>query len=198
MVRLYKKYVKLLPKGQTNSALYKYSASKRQMSPCQWYSDKPVGINSIKKVVKRLTKAAGLTSRFSNHLLRATCVTHMFAAGVNEQVIKSFTGHQSEAVRDYKCLNDELLQKANCTVLTEGQNCTTVKPESPTFDTDKVELGEKFMPDVPATEGLKNKAHKHKLCESESCDHMCQVLAKIDQISEEKCVKKMKLSLKYR
>lgn len=132
VVRLYKKYVKLLPKGQTNAALYKYSASKRQLSPCQWYSDKPIGINSIKKVIKKLTEAAGLTGKFSNHSLRVTCATRMFAAGVDEQVIKSFTGHQSEAVQDYKQLNEDLLQKANKTDATEGQ--VSVKPEEPAFD----------------------------------------------------------------
>ncbi len=198
IVRIFEKYVRLLRKGQTNSALYKYSASKRQMSPCQWYSDKPVGINSIKKVVKRLAESAGLSGKFSNHSLRATCATRMFAAGIDEQVIKSFTGHQSEAVRDYKRLNDDLLQKANQTVSTEGPSATSVAPEKSEFDIDSVEVGEKYLPDVPAKTGLVSKAHKHKLCEPESCGNMCEILAKIDKVSEQNRVKKMKLSLKYR
>lgn len=196
VVRLFEKYMKLLPKGQRNGALYKYSTSKRQMSPCQWYSDKPISINSIKKVVKKLTEAAGLTSRFSNHSLQATCATRMFAAGVDEQVIKSFTRHQSDAVCDYKQLNDDLLQKANKTVSTEGQE--PMKTEAPEFDIDTVKVREKFLPDVPATSGLVSKAHKHKLCESHTCGNMCEVLAKIDKVNEQNKVKKMKLSLKYR
>ncbi len=169
VVHIYEKYVNLLPQNSKHSALYKYSASKCQISPNQWFADKPVGINSIKKVIKKLTESAGLTRKYSNHSLQATCATRMFAAGVEEQVIKSFTGHKSDAVRDYKRLNEQILKQANATVSVsksaDSDEKTSPEPSSEMaqFDIDKVELGEKYKPDVPKLTGAKSHSHKKRL-----------------------------------
>ncbi len=207
IVCIYEKYMNLLPQNSTHSALYKYSASKRQMSPNQWFADKPVGINSIKKVVKNLTESAGLSGKFSNHSLRTTCVTRMFAAGVEEQVIKSFTGHKSDAVHNYKRINEDILKKANATVSVSKPESTDVgatgsgKNADVEFDIDRLPLGEGYKSDVPMLSGPKSHSHKKRLCETicpENCDQMCTVLKKIDKLSEKRHVKKLKLSLKYR
>ena len=184
VVCIYEKYVRLLPKASKNSALYKYSATKKQIFPNLWYADKPIGINSIKKVVKTLTEAAGLSGKYSNH----------------SQVIKNFTGHKSDTVRDYKRLNDDILMKANQTVSAEKPADAVARIEKE-FDIDNVPLGERFLPDVAQLTGPKSHSHKKRLCETvcpESCDKMCTILKRIDDLSEKRRVKKLKLSLKYR
>ncbi len=44
---------------------------------------------------------------FTNHSLRATAATRLYAAGVDEQLITEKTGHRSTAVRTYKRTSDE-------------------------------------------------------------------------------------------
>ena len=61
----------------------------------------------------------------------------MFEENIDEQLIKSVTGHRSNAVRDYKRPNDNLRKKVSCIVQgqkssadnkagfnTETKNCT--------------------------------------------------------------------------
>ncbi len=49
VVSLFKKYVALLPASGKNPALYKHSLPKFSLKPGQWYADKPVGINVLKR-----------------------------------------------------------------------------------------------------------------------------------------------------
>lgn len=52
---------------------------------------------------------AGFTGFFSNHSLRSTAATRLFAANVDEQLIKLKTGHTSDAVRSYKRVSENQL-----------------------------------------------------------------------------------------
>ncbi len=82
------------------------------MKPYYWYSDKPVGVNSLKKVVNNMMKNAGIEGCFTNHSLRVTTATRMFQKGVDKQLIKCVTGHKSDAVRLYKRPSDNLMKTA--------------------------------------------------------------------------------------
>ena len=112
IVRLYKKYVSLLPDKSTSNALYKYSLSKGKMTGHTWYADKPLGVNTITKTVKNLMAEIGKVSHFTNHSLRVSAVTRMYSEGVDEQVLKERTGHRSDAVRTYKKTPENLLRQA--------------------------------------------------------------------------------------
>ncbi len=81
LVRLYEKYCSLLPPKEFSrcSALYKYPLKETKVTPRQWYTDKPIGINKVREIVKNLTKEAGIPGRFTNHSLRVTAATRMFA-----------------------------------------------------------------------------------------------------------------------
>ena len=72
-VRLVQKYTSLLPEGGSKPNLYLQSLKKPR--PFCWYQASPVGINSLRKVVKTLLKDAGLDGYFTNHSLRRTCAT---------------------------------------------------------------------------------------------------------------------------
>jgi hypothetical protein len=75
----------------------------------RWYSSVPIGVNTLGAVVSKLCARAGFVGFFSNHSLRATAATRLFAANVDEQLIKLKTGHTSDAVRSYKRVSDEQL-----------------------------------------------------------------------------------------
>ncbi len=49
-----------------------------------WYTNKPVGVNTLKKVVSDMMKEAGIEGRFTNHSLRATTATRMYDKGIDE------------------------------------------------------------------------------------------------------------------
>ena len=63
-----------------------------------------------------LCKSAGFVGFFSNHSLRVTATTRLFAANVDEQLIKLKTGHASDAVRSYKRVNDKQLSAVSDTI----------------------------------------------------------------------------------
>lgn len=172
-----------------------------------------MGINSIKAVVKKLAEKAGLHGKYTNHSLRATAAIRLFEAGVNEQVIKSVTGHRSDAVRDYKRLNPKIVseaqKKVSCTVSKAPEDLPEmVKPELPElkrkspfeFDIDEYEIGDIPKKEFVNTNCLGNRCHKHNMCaeESSQCNEMCKVMKKLDSLSEKNRIKKLKLSLKYR
>ena len=65
-------------------------------------------------------KAAGCDGYYTNHSLRVSAATRLFAAGVDEQLIMSRTGHSSvNGVRTYK-RKVERLQEITSDVLNTG------------------------------------------------------------------------------
>ena len=73
-----------------------------------WYSREPLGHNTLSQSIESMCKAAGITGFRSNHSLRATSATRLYAAGTDEQLIMERTGHRSvEGVRSYKRTSTE-------------------------------------------------------------------------------------------
>ena len=72
-----------------------------------WFTVKPLG-RYTDNMVREMCKDAAITGHKTNHSLRATTATKMFHAGVNEQLIMEWTGHQSmDGVRCYKQTSQE-------------------------------------------------------------------------------------------
>ncbi len=187
-VRLFEKYVGLLPSEAKHSAFYKYGLKSTHLSPVQWYADKPLGVNALKKIVKELTTQAGLVGNFSNHSLRLTATTRMYSQGIDKQVIKEVTGHRSDAVQAYKRTSDELLKEASASICSEKRN---VKE----FDIDDVKLEEKSVPSCVSVDSIRSRGHK---CDCRKCDgkgdnSMCKFLMCLDNKVEKK---RLKLSKK--
>ncbi len=223
IVRLFLKYTSLLPTDGKCSALYKYPLAPKKLRASTWYTDKPVGVNALKKIVSNLAKEAGLVGHYSNHSLRASAATRMYQSGVEEQVIKEITGHKSNSVRSYKRTSEELLRHTSETIVKPSVDLTrtmsakhakisesvssvdttwsSVNSHESEFDIDKVELsGNPTFSDVIMPHSRVNvhggscpMADKHG-----SCPKICSFLHKLDSIQAERKVKKMRLSLKYR
>ena len=111
LVRLIKKYIRLLPETKLCKKLY--FRCRKNPQPSVWYCDQPYGINRIKATVKEICKSGGINGNFTNHSLRATCASHLYDKNVPEQLIKAITGHCSDCVHVYKRTGDHLKQAAS-------------------------------------------------------------------------------------
>ncbi len=195
------------------------SLPKFSLKPCQWYADKPVGINLLKKCVKNIAEKGGLTGYFTNHSLRSSCATRMYAAGVDEQLIMETTGHRSECVRSYKKTSAELLQAAQEKLSAfPDMQTSSVQPgpmatSSQGFGEDIVEVQECDWFDQNVLNsagetvtykvnegGKRSRAHKNPCLAQKTtgeCVDLCNVLKKVDTKTEAK-QKKKRLSLKFK
>lgn len=215
VVRLYEKYVGLLPVKSKTSDLFVYELSEKRRSPCTWYSDRLVGINVLKKTMRKLTEAAGLKGNFTNHSLHASCAMRLYQSGEDEQTIKCITGHLSDAgVRSYKRVSDQLLKSANKKICGEGvtlefdrkknkkhASCTVSKPlDSPPATVDLVSSDNL---EIECVKIVKKKsetatAHSRTMCRSSrhkgGCSPMCVCLKAVDDRVE----KHRRLSLSKR
>ena len=60
-----------------------------------WFYPNPIGKNMLHSLLSTMCIEAGIEEKKSNHSLRATGATAMFAAQVPEKMIKEVTGHKS-------------------------------------------------------------------------------------------------------
>ena len=51
----------------------------------------PMGVNTLKMMMPRVSELARLHNCYTNHSLRATAATRMFSSGIPEKVIAEFT-----------------------------------------------------------------------------------------------------------
>ena len=58
------------------------------------YTNQRVGINSLKNILSELSKKSAISVRYTNHSLRATAITRMFQAQVEEKIIVETSGHK--------------------------------------------------------------------------------------------------------
>ena len=110
-VKIFGKYIGLLPTSKSCGKLYLRPRIKH--TPAVWFCNAPFGKNKICSNVKTICEQAGISGKFTNHSLRATSASRMFARQVPEQIIKEITGHRSECVRVYKKTNSEILKNAS-------------------------------------------------------------------------------------
>ena len=109
-------YLKKLPANP--KALYMQPLTKVPTDPyLPWFQNCPIGINFLKNMMSNISKLCGLDSRYTNHSLRATAATRMFAAGVPEKIIADRTGHKSaKGLRQYEKVSTTQLQAAGLAV----------------------------------------------------------------------------------
>lgn len=66
-------------------------------SSLEWYRNCPIGVNTLAKMMSEISKAAGLSKIYTNHSIRATCVTTLREKGVAPTDIMAVTGHRNVA-----------------------------------------------------------------------------------------------------
>ncbi|XP_046350942.1 uncharacterized protein LOC124131609 [Haliotis rufescens] len=73
----------------------------------RWFSNFPIGHNTLQGIIKRLCRNAGIEGKRTYHSLRATSATRLYRANVDGQLICEQTGHRSEIVRTYKRTSED-------------------------------------------------------------------------------------------
>ncbi|CAG2247141.1 unnamed protein product [Mytilus edulis] len=112
IVTVFEKYKSLCPANGGKDCFY--LTPLKHIKDGQWYSNNPIGHNTLQGTVKRLCASIGLTGKRTNHSLRASAATRLYNAGIEEQRVAETTGHRSNAVRVYKRTSaDQQLEASN-------------------------------------------------------------------------------------
>ena len=62
-----------------------------------WYVNKPIGINTLKKMMSDIAKIANLSRINTNQSLRATFITNLSRAGFEARHIRTISGHRCDS-----------------------------------------------------------------------------------------------------
>ena len=122
IVKLYEKYISHLPPpppSTTNNAFCRRPLD--HIKGDIWFCSSAVGRHKLDTVAAEICKQGNLGGYRTNHSLRASAVTRMFDAEVDEQLICEVTGHRSSAVRSYKRTNTAKQRKVSAIVQGQGQ-----------------------------------------------------------------------------
>ncbi len=206
-MRLFKKYINLIPPNIKHPSLYKYAVQEKSRKPNVWFTDRLLGKNALSKIIKSMYEKAGLSrEKYTNHSLHASTATLMFQSYVDEQIIKTVTGHKSDAVHDYKHVNDKILHQAQDTLHSKSEAKTQKVPATSTVSTPHPETDDNCV-EVTALKPLEKAPDpdvsiiaKPGICQYikvTSCEGMCQVLKSLDKKVAEHKLKKVRLLLKY-
>lgn len=102
-----------------------------------WYDNAPIGKNTIGDKMKTLSKKSGLSKVYTNHCLRATCVTTLDSVGFEARHIMGVSGHKAEtSIRNYSRV-DEAKKREMSLALSSKMipDFTSAGPATePTFD----------------------------------------------------------------
>lgn len=62
-----------------------------------WYAPIPLGIKRLQGMMARISTEAGLSMRYTNHCLRATCITTLMRHGYHPITVTRLSGHRNVA-----------------------------------------------------------------------------------------------------
>lgn len=86
-----------------------------------YYNNVPLGHNKIGSMMKSLSEAAGLSTKYTNHSLRATTVHVLDSARIPSRHIMTVTGHKSESsLKTYSGQTDISTKKLMSRTLSES------------------------------------------------------------------------------
>lgn len=111
-IRIFELFLSKRP--QNCDRFYLQSKRKVMIQDDIWFTSRPLGHNTLKKMLQTMTKGIGIQGRKTNHSLRATCASRLYNAGVDEQMIMERTGHRSVlGVRSYKRTSDLMIKNTS-------------------------------------------------------------------------------------
>ena len=83
-----------------------------------WYDNQCVGMNTLSKNKKNISKQASLSREYTNHSIRATSITLLDECGFEARHIMCVSGHRSESsIRSYASKTSDKLKFAMSTGL---------------------------------------------------------------------------------
>lgn len=78
------------------SAFFQYPKRDWRPSDKIWYEARPLGVNTLASMMKRISEAANLSKSYTNHCVRATAITLWSDAGIPNRHIMAISGHRNE------------------------------------------------------------------------------------------------------
>ena len=73
-----------------------------------WFANSPLGRNTLEVMMPRISEAAGLLQRYTNHSVRATAICLLNEAGFEDREICAITGHKcADSLRAYNAPNED-------------------------------------------------------------------------------------------
>ena len=136
---LFKRYRALCPSYAPPHAFYLQPL--RSPTASCWYSNRPLGHNTLRNTVARLCSSAGIQGYKTNHSLRATATSRLYQSGVEEQQVMERTGHRSvEGVRSYKRTSDQQRQAILNQPCSSATSSSTVIPAVTSATSNSVSL----------------------------------------------------------
>ena len=84
-------------KKENYPALYQYPRKRVTATDKIWYERRPLGINKLGSLMKEISSGAELSRIYTNHSVRATCITSLSKANVPSRHIMAINGHKSES-----------------------------------------------------------------------------------------------------
>ena len=77
--------------------LWQKPKKSENVSEDEWYEASPLGKNTLGNKIKDISKTAGCARIYTNHSLRATCITILDNAGFESRDIMAVSDHKSES-----------------------------------------------------------------------------------------------------
>ena len=131
-----------------------------------------------------------------NHSLRASTCTRLFQAKEDEQMIKNVSGHKSDAVRQYKHVNDSLRRKASAAIqgYSNESASTSVKSSPVKSCAQNNSDSDDFVPCLqPITKFVRCRhSGKEQVLEGSDTGDICKF---INDIASEKKYKKIRINV---
>ena len=108
-IKSYKLYISKLDPG--SDILFTFQKGGKNFNPpteSVWYTQRPIGINTLGKFMTKISQRLGLSRLYTNHSIRATTVTQLSNAGFEARTIMRVTGHRCESsLRSYQHDNSD-------------------------------------------------------------------------------------------
>ena len=102
-VKLFRKYLFLGPCGNYHWPKFYVQTDPKWLPGSElWYTNCPVGKNTLAEYLQDMMSQAGIEGNFWNHSLRKACATRLFRKGVDPQLISEQMGYRSSAIIKYK------------------------------------------------------------------------------------------------
>lgn len=105
-------FLKYLSKRNPNcDALWQRPKDSYDNDDTIWYDKRPLGKNTLAEMMSMFSKAADLSQIYTNHCIRATCITTLNDHGFEARHIVTVSGHRNEeSVKSY-CSDTSTKQK---------------------------------------------------------------------------------------
>ena len=87
------------------SSFFQYPKANFSPEEDVWFEQRPLGINTLTNIMKKISEAASLSKIYTNHSVQATAITLWSNACISKQYIMSISGYRNKKpLAYYNCL----------------------------------------------------------------------------------------------